>query len=59
MSRITLRSIDLPRPALRLGRIERYVLVQQLGALGVALGVISALVMLIDFVEISRGHVYL
>lgn len=55
MSRFTLRSVDLPRPALRLGRIERYVLVQQLGALGVALGVISALVMLIDFVEISRG----
>jgi lipopolysaccharide export system permease protein len=38
-----------------LGRIERYVLVQQLSALGVALAIISALVMLIDFVEISRG----
>ncbi|QYF88091.1 LptF/LptG family permease [Brevundimonas sp. PAMC22021] len=38
-----------------LGRIERYVLVQQLRALAVALGVISALVMLIDFVEVSRG----
>lgn len=39
----------------RLGRIERYVLFQQLRALGVALAVIGALVMLIDFVEISRG----
>lgn len=39
----------------RIGRIERYVLVQQFRALGVALAVISALVMLIDFVEISRG----
>lgn len=39
----------------RLGRIERYVLVQQARALGVALAVISALVMLIDFVEVSRG----
>lgn len=40
---------------LRLGRIERYVLIQQLRALGVALAVIAALVMLIDFVEVSRG----
>ncbi|MND96537.1 Lipopolysaccharide export system permease protein LptG [compost metagenome] len=40
---------------IRLGRIERYVLVQQLRALAVALAVISALVMLIDFVEVSRG----
>lgn len=47
--------IALPVPALRLGRIERYVLAQQGRALAVALGVISALVMLIDFVEISRG----
>jgi len=39
----------------RLGRIERYVLIQQLRALAVALGVISALVMLIDFVEVSRA----
>jgi len=39
----------------RLGRIERYVLMQQFRALAVALAVISALVMLIDFVEISRG----
>lgn len=39
----------------RLGRIERYVLIQQLRALGVALAVIAALVMLIDFVEVSRG----
>ena len=41
--------------ALRLGRIERYVLVQLARSLALALGVISALVMLIDFVEISRG----
>ncbi|ADL01888.1 Lipopolysaccharide export system permease protein LptG [Brevundimonas subvibrioides] len=41
--------------ALRLGRIERYVLLQLGKSLAVALGVISALVMLIDFVEISRG----
>lgn len=40
---------------LRLGRIERYVLVQLARSLALALGVISALVMLIDFVEISRG----
>ena len=39
----------------RLGRIERYVLLQQLRALGVALAVIAALVMLIDFVEVSRS----
>ena len=44
------------RPSwLRLGRIERYVLVQQARSLAVALGVIAALIMLIDFVEISRG----
>ena len=42
-------------PSLRLGRIERYVLIQQMRSLGVALAVIAALVMLIDFVEISRG----
>jgi len=41
--------------AMRLGRIERYILVQLGKSLAVALGVISALVMLIDFVEISRG----
>tara|TARA_R110002167_G_scaffold7040_3_gene33225 strand:- start:93 stop:1238 length:1146 start_codon:yes stop_codon:yes gene_type:complete len=41
--------------AIRLGSIERYVLLQQIRALGMALAVISALVMLIDFVEISRG----
>ena len=40
---------------LRLGRIERYVLIQQIRSLGVALAIIGALVMLIDFVEISRG----
>lgn len=39
----------------RLGRMERYVLVQQARSLAVALGVIAALVMLIDYVEISRG----
>ena len=46
---------SLAAPWLRLGRIERYVLVQQARSLGVALGVIAALIMLIDFVEISRG----
>lgn len=51
---MTLRT-SLPVPWLRFGRIERYVLVQQARALAVALGVISALIMLIDFVEISRG----
>ncbi len=40
---------------IRLGRLERYVLVQTLRSLAVALGVISAVIMLIDFVEISRG----
>ena len=40
---------------LRLGQIERYVLMQQARSLGIALGVIAALIMLIDFVEISRG----
>ena len=40
---------------LRLGQIERYVLAQQARSLGIALGVIAALIMLIDFVEISRG----
>lgn len=44
-----------PLRAPRLGRIERYVLIQQLRSLGVALAVIAALVMLIDFVEVSRG----
>ena len=47
------------RPAARrlpqIGRIERYVLTQQLRSLAAALMVISALVMLIDFVEVSRG----
>jgi lipopolysaccharide export system permease protein len=36
------------------GRIERYVLVRTLTALGGALAIISAVVMLIDFVDISR-----
>jgi lipopolysaccharide export system permease protein len=49
------RVVALPVSRLRLGGIERYVLVQQIRALGMALAVISALVMLIDFVEISRG----
>ncbi len=40
---------------IRLGGIERYVLGQQARSLAVALGVIGALIMLIDFVEISRG----
>ena len=40
---------------MRLGRIERYVLGQQIKSLGVALAIIAALVMLIDFVEVSRG----
>jgi lipopolysaccharide export system permease protein len=52
--RISLRG-DHTNGRFRLGRIERYVLAQQFRALGVALAVISALVMLIDFVEISRG----
>ncbi len=55
MSRIALRSVDLPVTAFRLGRIERYVLKQQARSLAVALAVIASLVMLIDFVEISRG----
>ena len=49
---------DAPRHvlnALHIGRIERYVLIQLGRSLGVALAVIAALVMLIDFVEISRG----
>jgi lipopolysaccharide export system permease protein len=45
---------SLPVPWLRLGRIERYVLVQQARSLAIALAVIAALIMLIDFVEISR-----
>jgi len=44
-----------PRLRLGLGRIERYVLVQQARSLAAAFGIIAALVMLIDFVEISRG----
>ena len=54
MSRISLRGAHTS-VLFRLGRIERYVLVQQFKALGVALAVIAALVMLIDFVEISRS----
>ncbi|WP_417233134.1 LPS export ABC transporter permease LptG [Brevundimonas sp.] len=49
------RIVALPVSRVRLGSIERYVLIQQIRALGMALAVISALVMLIDFVEISRG----
>jgi lipopolysaccharide export system permease protein len=50
MSRVLLKARRL-----RLGRIERYVLVQQMKSLAVALGIIAALIMLIDFVEVSRG----
>ena len=46
---------SVPVSWLRLGRIERYVLVQQARSLAIALAVIAALIMLIDFVEISRG----
>jgi len=49
------RRTSLPVPRVRIGRIERYVLAQQARSLLIALGVISALIMLIDFVEISRG----
>src|SRR5690606_22984377 len=49
------RRTSLPVPRVRLGRIERYVLAQQARSLLIALGVIAALIMLIDFVEISRG----
>ncbi|WP_333590240.1 LPS export ABC transporter permease LptG [Brevundimonas sp.] len=54
---MTARRLDLKLPAsrIRLGRIERYVLKTQARSLLIALGVISALIMLIDFVEISRG----
>ncbi|CAN5345383.1 LPS export ABC transporter permease LptG [soil metagenome] len=62
MTRLSLRGDHRPfvsergwLASFRLGRIERYVLVQQLRSLGVALAVIGSLVMLIDFVEISRG----
>ena len=51
LPRLDLSRLGLPR----LGRIETYVLIQQLRSLGVALAVIAALVMLIDFVEVSRG----
>ena len=40
---------------LRLTRIERYVLIRTLWAVAGALAIISAVVMLIDFVEISRN----
>ena len=39
----------------RFTRIERYVLFQVLKALGVSLAVIAGLVLLIDFVEVSRA----
>ena len=55
IARTVSRIVALPVSRVRLGSIERYVLVQQARALGMALAVISALVMLIDFVEISRG----
>lgn len=47
-------SFRTPR-LLSLGRIERYVLAQQARSLVVALAIIASLIMLIDFVEISRG----
>lgn len=46
--------MDRLSAALRLGRIEAYVLRQTLASLAVAFGVIAAVVMLMDFVEISR-----
>ncbi|WP_374390483.1 LPS export ABC transporter permease LptG [Brevundimonas sp.] len=52
---MALPSLSLPSGLPRIGRIERYVLTQQLRSLATALVVISALVMLIDFVEVSRG----
>ncbi|MFT4955529.1 MAG: lipopolysaccharide export system permease protein [Brevundimonas sp.] len=45
--------------AFRITRIERYVLFQTLKSLGMSLAVIASLVLLIDFVEVSRsvsGH---
>jgi lipopolysaccharide export system permease protein len=39
----------------RLTRIERYVVVRSLAAVAAALGVITALIMLIDFVNVSRA----
>ena len=57
MSRLdTVKSLIRPvGETLRIGRIERYVLIQLARSLAMALAVIAALVMLIDFVEISRG----
>lgn len=52
---LALPSLPAARRLPRIGRIERYVLIQQLRSLATALAVISALVMLIDFVEVSRG----
>ena len=40
---------------MRLLRLERYVLAQTLTALGGALAIIGSLVLLIDFVEVSRS----
>ena len=39
---------------MRLGQIERYVLARSLVGVGAALAVISFIIMLIDFVELSR-----
>ena len=52
---MALPELSLPSRLPRIGRIERYVLIQQLRSLATALAVIAALVMLIDFVEVSRG----
>jgi lipopolysaccharide export system permease protein len=49
---------DLPRRlgrSVKLGRIERYVTAQTLTAVAAALAMIVAMVMLIDFVEVSRN----
>ncbi len=44
----------LSQGVLRLGHIERYVLTRSLVGVGAALGVIAFIIMLIDFVELSR-----
>lgn len=42
------------RSGLRIGHIERYVLARSMVGVGAALGVIAFIIMLIDFVELSR-----
>lgn len=44
----------MSRPMIRLTRIERYVMVRTLMGVGAALAVITAVILLIDFVELSR-----